>query len=145
MFKVVSSDSYAHTKLETYAHMQTKKYFMIFSYYKRALRVLKNISVKFIAYVLQQQYVLELKQGLLIYRWTTHWFQLCISTVYARSVTSSAHEKFVYSPRVLEGWNFLCGFGPPLCMRLFWKRVPLPSSGGLKPPKNLNNLISPNF
>ena len=51
MFKVVSSDSYAHTKLWTYANRTA---FYCISYCKRVLRVLKLISVKFIAYVLQQ-------------------------------------------------------------------------------------------
>ena len=33
--------------------MQRKKYFIIFTYCKRAMRVLKNVSVKLIAYLLQ--------------------------------------------------------------------------------------------
>ena len=34
--------------------MQAKKYFIIFSYCKRTLSILKTVSVKLIAYVLQQ-------------------------------------------------------------------------------------------
>ena len=54
MFKVVSHDSYAHTKIVNICpYAKAKKYYM-FSYFKCALRVLKIISAKFIAYVLQQ-------------------------------------------------------------------------------------------
>ena len=57
LFKVVSSDSYAHNKLETYVHMQTKKYFM-FSCCNHALRVFKTFSIKLMAYVMQQHLLL---------------------------------------------------------------------------------------
>ena len=77
-------------------------------------------------------------QGLLLYRWTTHWFQqstLEVSLlVYWRNFLS-----FFYNPRVLECWNFYCGFGPPFCMGLFqfFEIGALsPPLGGLKtPPK----------
>ena len=58
-----------------------------------------------------------IKQGLLICRWVTHWFQLC-----TLKVSLLAYMKRFYwkkNPRVLECWYFRCGFGSLFCMRLF--------------------------
>ena len=60
LFRDASSDSYVHAKHSTYIHIE-KKVYNISILQECAACLGKYLTVKLIAYVLQQQYFLELK------------------------------------------------------------------------------------